>query len=78
VQPIDITQTFDSHPLDDGQRERFAEIREASKVYARVIDQNVPDGPGKTLALRHVEDAHMRARHTIANENNPPAQEATP
>jgi hypothetical protein len=49
--PLDST-TFEYLKPTDGQLERMTRLREAAKIYAEVLDVELPDGPDKTFILR--------------------------
>lgn len=44
--------TFEYLKPTDEQIAKMATLREAARVYAEALDQNLPDGPDKTFVLR--------------------------
>lgn len=66
MQPIDIENSFTYHPPSPDQIPRYEALRAAGKQLALAIDEHVPDGPSKTLAIRKVEAAVMWANKGIA------------
>jgi len=57
---------FTYHALTPDQLPRYAAIRAAARVFADVINENVPDSADKTVAIRHIRDASMNANAAIA------------
>lgn len=66
MQPIDIDNVFTYHPPVGDQVERYQDIRTAGRQIAHVIDELVPDGPEKTLAIRKIQEGVMWANAGIA------------
>jgi hypothetical protein len=78
VQPIDIDNAFTYHPpTGPAQVETYQDIRTAGRQLAHVVDEMVPDGPEKTLAIRKIQEAVMWANAGIACAP-PPAPEPEP
>ena len=44
--------TFEYLKPTEDQIERMSRLREAAKVYAEVLDRELPDGPDKTFVMR--------------------------
>lgn len=44
--------TFEYLKPTDAQMDRMARLRIAAKVYADILDEELPDGPDKTFVLR--------------------------
>lgn len=66
MQPIDIENVFRYHPPTSDKVEQHEAIRDGGRVLAHLIDSQTPDGPEKTLAIRHVQQAVMWANAGIA------------
>lgn len=66
MQPIDIDNSHTYHAPTPEQVEHYEAIREGARVFSHLLDDHVPDGPRKTLALRNVEAAVMWANKEIA------------
>lgn len=63
---MDIDNTFRYHAPTPDQVDRYQEIREAAKVFARVVDRCTPASREKSLALTHLQTAVMFANASIA------------
>lgn len=67
MQPIDIDNVFSYHaPTGPEQIATYQKIRDGGGALAHLIDQAVPDGPEKTLAIRNIQQAVMWANAGIA------------
>lgn len=67
MQSIDIDNVFSYHPpTNPEQVETYQDVRTAGKQLAHVVDELVPDGPEKTLAIRKIQEAVMWANAGIA------------
>jgi hypothetical protein len=64
--PYDVENAFTYHPPLGNQPRRYAAIREAAKNLAHTIVHNCPDSAERTLSLRELEIAVMRANQSIA------------
>jgi hypothetical protein len=64
----EITDIFSYHPPTQVQRETYEEINEAFIECANAIVPLLPDGPGKTVAIRKLSDARMAANASVALE----------
>lgn len=51
--------TFEYLKPTDDQIHVMSSLREAAKIYARVLETNLPDGPDKTYALRKFREVAM-------------------
>ena len=63
-----IENWFSYHPPKGDQIGKYEEIREAGKVFAKVIEKNTPPSADQTAALRKVREAVMTANAAIACE----------
>lgn len=64
----EITEIFSYHPPTEAQRETYEEINTAFIECAKSIAPLLPDGPGKTVAIRKLADARMAANAAVALE----------
>jgi hypothetical protein len=60
--------TFDYLKPTDEQITTMTQAREASKNYARQLDELLPDGPDKTYILRRVREIAMWVNVAITRE----------
>lgn len=61
-----VERAFVSRPPTGDQAVRYAAINKASRALAQLMVDQCPPSAELTLALRHVEDARMRANQAIA------------
>ena len=61
-----IENSFTYHAPTRAQVELYQALRDKGLELAELIHDLCPDGPDATLAIRHVEDAIMRANKAIA------------
>jgi hypothetical protein len=66
MEPSDIETRFTYHPPTEGQPEKYETIRGAAKSFALTLNDLVPDGREKSLAITHLEDVVMWANAGIA------------
>jgi hypothetical protein len=59
------TVKHDSLPFTQEQKRRVNSLRNCARMFAREIQTATPAGPNQTLAIRHIEDALMRANRAI-------------
>jgi hypothetical protein len=69
----DIETRFTYHPPSPAQVPVFQEIRDQAKALATKLNEVVPNGREKSLAITHLEDTVMWAnagiaRHGLASE----------
>lgn len=65
----DIEHRFDFHPASTAEkRGEHGSVREAHKALALFVDERVPDGREKALALTKIEEAMFWANAAIARE----------
>lgn len=73
----EIEHRFNFHPATtDEKRDAHASMREACKQTALRINNALPDGREKSLAITHLEDAMMWANAGLARNNTEGAQNA--
>ena len=69
----DIAHRFDFHPATTAEkRGEHGSVREACKSLALFLDENVPDGREKALALTNLEQAMFWANAAIARSKENP------
>lgn len=67
MQSIDLENVFTYHPPSGPEQvATYQQIREGGKYLAKLIDDNVPDGPEKTLSIRKIQESVMWANAGIA------------
>lgn len=66
--PMTIDDIFSHHPPSDLQAEAYELIRGAFRRCALSIAPLLPDGPGKTTAIRELKNAMMAANSAVALE----------
>jgi hypothetical protein len=62
----DLQNWFTYHPPTAEDVDRYLSIREGALQFARVINEECPNGPDKTTAIRKVREAVMTANAAIA------------
>jgi len=65
---FDIDDLFTYHPPKPDQIPRYEAIREAARVFARVLEQNTPSSADQTAAIRKLRECVMTANASIALE----------
>lgn len=68
---LNLDNMFRHHELDYEQYSRAEGLRRYALQFAQAIQLHAPEGANQTLALRHVEDALMRATKAIAEDYKP-------
>lgn len=63
---FEIDRVFKYHAPHGDQPERYVRIREAAKVFARVLLESAPASAELTVALRDVQRAVMMTNAAIA------------
>jgi hypothetical protein len=58
------------------QNRRMNSLRNLARMLAREIQSATPAGPNQTLAIRHVEDALMRANKAIVEDAEDTAEQS--
>ena len=64
----EIEQIFSYHPPNEKQRETYERINLAFIECAEKVAELMPDGPGKTAAIRKLADARMACNAAVALE----------
>lgn len=62
----DIDSRFTYHPPTENRKVKHLLIREHGKALAEYLDENVPDGREKSLAITKIEEAIMWANAGLA------------
>lgn len=63
-----IKDIFSYHPPTPEQREVYERINAAFIACAEAIEPLLPEGPGKTVAIRKLSEARMQANASVALE----------
>jgi hypothetical protein len=58
---MNVDKMFAQHTPTPEQKRRMNSLRNFARMLAREIQDSTPAGPNQALAIRHVEDALMRA-----------------
>lgn len=64
----DIERRFKFHPADKVKGDRHQDIRNWCRELAFVLNEDLPDGREKSLAITHLEEVMMWANAAIARE----------
>jgi hypothetical protein len=70
------SRTFDYLKPTPDQLVGMEEARKAAKVYARALDELLPDGPDKTYTLRKLREVAMWANIAVTRHVNGTPREA--
>ena len=60
--------TFGYLKPTEGQMNLMNDLREASRVYANILDEALPDGADKTYILRRVRETAMWVNVSVTRE----------
>jgi hypothetical protein len=63
---VDFDNVFTYHPPQEGQPERFQEIRDAGRDLAEIVLAECPSSPERSLAFTKIREAIMWANAAIA------------
>jgi hypothetical protein len=63
---LDIDNIFKYHQPRADQLPKYEAIREAARVFARVLLENTPRGADQSSAVRHLRESVMTANAAIA------------
>ncbi len=63
-----IENLFTYHVPTEEQKDSYVVIREKAMEFARVIDENCPESPDRTAAIRYLREAVMTANAAIATK----------
>lgn len=66
MQSEQITEIFSYHPPTEGQREIYERINESFRSLALELNTLLPEGPGKTVAFRKLQEARHQANACVA------------
>jgi hypothetical protein len=72
-----IETNFVYHKPVGNQPERYTSLREAAKAFAHMINNLVPSGREKSLALTKLEECVMHANSGISREPGTPIETST-
>lgn len=75
---LDVDKMFARHHMDDHQSTNSVTIRQECLELARTIERLTPGGPNQTIAIRHIEDALMRANKAIVEDKFVPKHHRLP
>ena len=67
---------FVQHTPTPAQKRRMNSLRNSARMLAREIRSSTPAGRNQTLAIRHVEDALMRAHKAIVGDAQDTAEQS--
>jgi hypothetical protein len=71
-----LDNMFAHHTPTPEQKRRKSSLRNCARMLARKIQSATPAGPNQTLAIRHVEQALMRANEAILEEGEETAEQS--
>lgn len=63
-----IENLFTYHAPTDEQKKSYEVLRKGAMDFARLIDENCPESPDRTAAIRHLREAVMTANAAIATD----------
>jgi hypothetical protein len=66
IEQDDINNRFTYHPPSDTKATKHVMIRESGKTLTEIINEMVPDGREKSLAITKIEEAIMWANAGLA------------
>jgi len=73
---MNLDNMFAQHTPTPEQKHRMNSLRYCARTFAREIQSSTPAGPNQTLAIRHVEDALMRAHKAIVEDAEDTAEQS--
>jgi hypothetical protein len=73
---MNVAKMFAQHTPTPAQKRRMNSLRNCARMLAREIRGATPAGPNQTLAIRHVEDALMRANLAIVEDEQGTAEQS--
>lgn len=62
----EIDNIFSYHPPTEEQRKIYEAINEKFLSVAHFLNITLPDGPGKTVAIRKLSEARMQSNACVA------------
>jgi hypothetical protein len=63
-----VDNIFAQHTPTPAQKRRMNSLRNFARMFALEIQSSTPAGPNQALAIRHAEDALMRANKAILED----------
>jgi hypothetical protein len=73
---MNVDNMFAQYTTTSEQKRRMNSLRNCARMLAREIRSSTPAGPNQTLAIRHVEDALMRAQKAIVEDAQHTAEQS--
>jgi hypothetical protein len=73
---MNVDNMFAHHTPTPAQKRRMSSLRNFARRFAREIQRATPAGSNQTLAIRHVEDALMRANLAIVEDEQGTAEQS--
>jgi len=73
---MNLDNMFAQHTPTPEQNRRVNSLRNLARMLAREIQGSTPAGPNQSLAIRHVEDALMRADKAILEDAQETAEQS--
>lgn len=70
IDPKDLVNRFIYHPPIEGQTEKYEMMRSIALSFSAVINEMVPDGREKALAITHLEEVVFWSNAGIARGSN--------
>ncbi len=63
-----LKEIFSYHAATNEQAAAYDQINAAFLASAQMLNAVLPEGPGKTVAIRKLSEARMQANHCVALE----------
>ena len=73
---MNVDNMFAQYTTTPAQKRRMNSLRNCARLFAREIQSSTPAGPNQTLAIRHVEDALIRANLAIVEDAQDTAEQS--
>jgi hypothetical protein len=73
---MNVDKMFARYTPTPAQKRRMNSLRNCARMLSREIQSATPAGPNQTLAIRHVEDALMRANKAILEDGEDMAEQS--
>ena len=73
---MNVDNMFAQYTPTSAQKRRMNSLRNLARMLAREIQSSTFAGPNQTLAIRHVEDALMRANLAIVEDEQGTAEQS--
>ena len=68
---VNLDDLFTYHPPRPDQIPRYQTIRDAARVFAKIVLENTPTSADQSAAIRKIREAVMTANAAIALESEP-------